>query len=194
MLGRAGHLSKTGLPAMILTGMLLFSACENDINKIREISASQVNSDVDTIHSVDIIYSDSAKVRFRVQAPLLLQYQGKNPYNLMPKTVNVIFYNKEDLTQMGTLNADTGIQSGDGSKLEFHKNVVAQNAKGETFKSDELIWDKNSKTMYSNKVVQIKLANGDIMNGTGFKSDQSLGHWTMTQSTGIFNVTDAPTQ
>ena len=193
MLGRAKLLSKLFWPA-IVTGIVLFSACENDINKIRELSANQVNTDVDTIHGVDIIYSDSAKVRFRVLAPLLLQYQGKKPYKLMPKTVNVIFYNKEDMTQMGTLTADTAIQSGDGNKLEFHKNVVAKNAKGETFKSDELIWDKSSKTMYSNKVVQIKMANGDIMNGTGFKSDQTLAHWTMTQSTGIFNVTDAPTQ
>ncbi|MHB8209384.1 LPS export ABC transporter periplasmic protein LptC [Mucilaginibacter sp.] len=173
---------------------MLFSACENDINKIRELSANQVNADVDTIHGVDMIFSDSAKVRFRMLAPLLLQYKGKKPYNLMPKTVNIIFFNKVDMSQMGTLTADTGIQNDADNKYEFHKNVVAQNAKGETFKSDELIWDKNTKTMYSNKVVQIKMANGDIMNGTGFKSDQTMTHWTMTQSTGIFNVTDAPTQ
>ena len=193
MLGRSKLLSKLFWPA-IVTGIMLFSACENDINKIRELSANQVNADVDTIHGVDIIYSDSAKVRFRVLAPLLLQYQGKNPYNLMPKTVNIIFFNKVDMSQMGTLTADTARESDADNKYEFHKNVVAKNAKGETFKSDELIWDKNTKTMYSNKVVQIRMANGDIMNGTGFKSDQTLAHWTMTQSTGIFNVTDAPTQ
>jgi LPS export ABC transporter protein LptC len=193
MLGRAKLLSKLFWPA-IVTGIVLFSACENDINKIRELSANQVNTDIDTIHGIDMIYSDSAKVRFRMLAPLLLQYQGKKPYNLMPKTVNIIFFNKVDMSQIGTLTADTAIESDADNKYEFHKNVVAKNAKGETFKSDELIWDRNSKTMYSNKLVQIKMANGDIMNGTGFKSDQTLAHWTMTQSTGIFNVTDAPTQ
>jgi len=106
MLGRSKFLSKLFWPA-IVTGITLFSACENDINKIRELSANQVNADVDTIHGVDIIYSDSAKVRFRVLSPLLLQYQGKKPYNLMPKTVNIIFFNKDDMTQMGTLTADT---------------------------------------------------------------------------------------
>jgi len=193
MLGRAKLLSKLFWPA-IVTGIMLFSACENDINKIRELSANQANADVDTIHNVDMIFSDSATVRFRMLAPLLLQYQGKKPYNLMPKTVNITFFNKVDLSQMGTLTADTAIESDADNKYEFHKNVVAKNAKGETFKSDELIWDKNTKTMYSNKVVQIRMANGDIMNGTGFKSDQTMAHWTMTQSTGIFNVTDAPTQ
>jgi LPS export ABC transporter protein LptC len=193
MLGRAKLLSKLFWPA-IVTGIMLFSACENDINKIRELSSNQVNADVDTIHGVDMIYSDSATVRFHMLAPLLLQYQGKKPYNLMPKTVNIIFFNKVDMSQMGTLTADTAIESDVDNKYEFHKNVVAKNAKGETFKSDELIWDTKTKTMYSNKVVQIRMANGDIMNGTGFKSDQTLAHWTMTQSTGIFNVTDAPTQ
>jgi LPS export ABC transporter protein LptC len=193
MLGRAKLLSKLFWPA-IVTGIMLFSACENDINKIRELSANQINTDVDTIHNVDIIYSDSAKVRFRVLAPLLLQFQGKKPYNLMPKTVNIVFLNKDDMTQMGTLTADTAIQSDVDNKFEFHKNVVAKNVKGDTFKSDELIWDKNSKTMYSNKTVQITSANGDVTNGTGFQSDQTLAHWTMEHTTGIFNVTDAPTQ
>jgi len=193
MLGRAKHLSKLFWPA-IVTGVMLFSACENDINKVREIAANQVSTDVDTIHSVDIIYSDSAKVRFRVLSPLLLQFQGKKPYNLMPHTIKVLIYNKDDMTQMGTLTADTAIQSEVENKFEFHKNVVARNDKGETFKSDELIWDKNTKTMHSDKVVQIIMANGDIMNGTGFQSDQTMAHWTITHSTGIFNVTDAPTQ
>jgi LPS export ABC transporter protein LptC len=193
MLGRSKKLSKLFWPA-IVTGIMLFSACENDINKVREIAANQVNANVDTIHGVDIIYSDSAKVRFRVQAPLLLQYQGKNPYNLMPKTVNVVIFNKVDMSQMGTLTADTGIQSGDGNTLEFHKNVVAKNANGDILESDELIWDKKTKKMYSNKAVHITRANGDISDGTGFQSDQTMNDLTITHQTGTFNVTDAPTQ
>jgi len=148
--------------------------------------------DIDTIHNVDIIYSDSAKVKFRVTAPLLLQYQGKKPYNMMPRTVDVAVF--ENLVQTGSITADTGIQSETDKKIQFRKNVVAKNEKGETFKSDELIWDQNTKTIHSSKIVQIRLANGDIMNGTGFVSDDKMKHWTVQSSTGIFNVTDAPTQ
>ena len=136
---------------------------------------------------------DSARVKFTITAPLLLQHTGKKPYNVMTKGVNIVIYDKT-LAQIGTLTADTGIQHEDAGTIAFHKNVVAKNSKGETFKSDELIWDQNTKLMHSNKTVQITMANGDIMNGTGFQSDQSLGHWTVKQSTGIFNVTDAPTQ
>jgi len=191
MYSRAKQVLKICLPVLI-AGIVL-SACENDLKKVREISENQANMDIDTVHSVDMIFSDSARVKFRILAPLLLQYTGKKPYNKMTKGVNILIYDK-DLSQMGTLTADTGVQYPNENKIEFHKNVTAKNAKGETFRSDELIWDQATKTMHSSKVVQITMANGDIMNGTGFQSDQTLGHWTITKSTGIFNVTDAPTQ
>lgn len=190
MLSVAKHWLKICWPAL-LTGMLL-SACENDLNKVRELSANQVNMNVDTIHGVDMIFSDSAKVKFRIQAPLLLQYEGKKPYNLMPKTVNALIF--EDMVQTGNITADTGIQSDVDKKIQFRKNVVAKNDKGDTFKSDELIWDQTTKTVYSNKIVHIIQANGDVMNANSFVSDDKMKHWTGKQTTGILTVTDAPTQ
>jgi len=193
MHGVAKHLSKIFWPAL-LSGLLILPACENDLKKIQELSAKQLNMDIDTVHGVDLIFSDSAKVKFRITAPLLLQFQGKgkDAYNLMPNTVDATIF--DNMVQTGTVTADTGIQSDFEKKIEFRKNVVATNIKGETFKSNELIWDQNTKTVHSNKLVQIHLANGDIMNGTGFVSDDKMKHWTMTSSTAILNVTDSPTQ
>jgi len=192
MHGGAKHLPKVCWPAL-LTGLLLLSACENDLKKVQEISAVDVSTPVERYTDVNIIYSDSAKVKFQVLAPLLLQYTGNKPYNEMPKGVNITLFDK-DLNKIGNLTADYAIQREDEKTIQCRKNVVARNDKGETFKSDELIWDQNSKQMHSSKEVQITMANGDIMNGTGFQSDQTLNHWTINQSTGIFSVTDAPAQ
>jgi len=191
MPGVAKYLSKICWPAL-LSGLFMLSACENDLKKIQELSANQLNMDVDTIHGVDIIYSDSAKVKFRITAPLLLQYQGKRPYNLMPRTVDVTVF--DNMVQTGSITADTGIQSDADKKIQFRKNVVAKNDKGETFKSDELIWDQATKMIHSSKIVQIHLANGDIMNGTGFVSDDKMKHWTVQSSTGVFFNVGTPTQ
>jgi len=191
MLSVAKHGLKICWPAL-LTGMLLLPACENDLNKVRELSANQVNLNVDTIHGVDIIFSDSAKVKFRILAPLLLQYEGKKPYNLMPKTVNAVIF--ENLVKAGSITADTGIQSDVDKKIQSRKNVVAENDKGDIFRSDELIWDQTTKTIHSTKLVNITTAEGNVMNGTSFQSDDKLHHWTLQQSTAILNVTDAPTQ
>jgi len=187
------HISKLCLPAL-LAAMLILQACENDIKKIRQLSASELNLNVDTVHKVEVTLSDSAHVKCRVFAPLLLKYNNaKAPYNLMPKTVHVIIYDR-DLSQMGDLTADTGIQRESDNKIEFHKNVVAKNAKGDIFKSDELIWDQATKQMHSNKAVQIIMANGDVTNGIGFTSDQSFEHWTIDKMTGVFNVDEKDTE
>jgi LPS export ABC transporter protein LptC len=178
---------------LLLAGILLTSACENDLKKIQEISGSQVNMLIDTVHGVDVIYSDSARVKARMLAPIMLESQGKDPYNEMPKGVNIIFYDK-NLVQEGTLKSDYAIRHDNTKTTVFRKNVVATNAKGETFTSEELVWDEANKLMHSDKVVQIRMANGDIINGTGFQSDQGMEHWTLNQSTGTFSVTDSEEQ
>jgi outer membrane murein-binding lipoprotein Lpp len=83
-----------GLAAAFLSALLL-SACTNDLKKIQEISAKQVNSPADTTRNVDAIFSDSAKVKARMLAPLMLEYQIskeiKEPFKKMPTGVKVIF-------------------------------------------------------------------------------------------------------
>jgi len=66
--------------------------------------------------------------------------------------------------------------------------VVGTNAKGDTFSSDELIWDESSKQIHSNKLVHVKMADGSITDGTSFVSDENFNHWTMTQASGRFPV------
>lgn len=191
MLLGAKHISKLCLP-VLLAAMLLLQACENDINKIHQLSASQ-NMDVDTVHGVEITLSDSAHVKFRVLAPLLLKHNVKPVYNIMPRGVHLIIYDR-DLSVMGNLTADTGIQREADNKIEFHKNVVAKNAKGDLFTSDELVWDQATKKMHSSKAVKILWANGDITNGIGFTSDQNFEHWTIDKTNGIFNVDEKDTE
>lgn len=182
------------LPAL-LTGMLLMGACENDLNKIKEISAKQSTSAIDSTIQVDVIYSDSAKVKLHLTAPLLLQHQDiKHPekaYDEMPRGIKVVFF---DTTrkESGNIIADFAIQHTQAKIIEFHKNVVATNAQGETFKSDELIWDQGKKIMYSNKPVQITMNGGNVLNGVNFKSDEKLTHPVFGQSTGLFNVSETP--
>ena len=82
------------LTAVGLAGACLLSACTNDLKKIQEISQKVVNSPADTTRGVDMIYSDSAKVKAHVFAPLMLEYQknGEVIRTVMPKGVKIIIY------------------------------------------------------------------------------------------------------
>jgi LPS export ABC transporter protein LptC len=176
------------LPVLFITGMVLLSACENDLRKIKAITDQEINKPIEKTTGVEVIVSDSAVVKAKMLAPLLIQFDDKvKPYTEAPKGIKVIFFD-HDLKETSTIVADYAIYHTKDKLIEMRKNVVASNAKGETFKSDELIWDQNTRQIHSNKVVHVTFSNGSQYDGTSFKSDENLNHWYMNQSTGKINV------
>lgn len=167
--------------------LLLFSGCENDINKIKAIAAADATKPVQRTTDVDVIYSDSATVKFQLLSPLMLEYAIKNPYSVLPKGVKVIFLDK-NVKEAGQIIADSAIMRDDNNFIEFRRNVVAQNAEGTVYKSDELIWDRAKNLYYSKKPVEMTKAGGDIMRGTSFKSDDKLQHPIFQNSTAVIHV------
>lgn len=190
---RAKKLFTTYLPALFVC-MLTLSACENSLNDIKKISSKEEDKPISRSTGVDVIYSDSAKVKARLFTPLMIDLDDpKKPYQEMPKGVKIIFYD-DDLKEKGTITSEYAIRLEKENQITFRKNVVATNAQGETFKSEELIYDQTTKKIYSNKPVQITMKNGNSMNGTGFKSNESMYPWTIDNSKGIFNVDEKAVQ
>jgi LPS export ABC transporter protein LptC len=179
---------------LLLPLAALVSSCENDLKKVREISANEVDTVAQRTTGLDVIMSDSTKVEIHLTAPLMIEYQIKKPYKIMPKGVKVDYYDRGTGAFAGNIIADTGINREQEKLIEFHGNVVATNAKGETFKSNELFWDQVTKRVYSNKPVQSTLSGGNVMNGDTFESDDKLLNPTFKSSTGIFHVDEKATQ
>lgn len=185
------------IPALCLLMLpmaALVSSCENDLKKVREISANEVDTVAQRTTGLDLIMSDSTKVEIHLTAPLMVEYQIKKPYKIMPKGVKIDYYDRGTGQFAGDIIADTGIQREKEKLIEFHGNVLATNAKGETFKSNELFWDQVTKRVYSNKPVQATLSGGNVMNGNTFESDDKLLNPTFKSSTGIFHVDEKATQ
>lgn len=173
----------TNLFVPVLAIVLFLSACENDLAKIKAVSALQTSQPVDTTRGVEVIYSDSAIVKGKMLTPLLIKYSTTKPYDVMPKGVKIIFYDK-DRTEMATLTADSAVQLEAENITKFYKNVVVITPKGDTFKSEELIWDQPKKIIYSNKYSEGKSATGDELRGTSFLSDDKFEHPQFLSGTG----------
>jgi LPS export ABC transporter protein LptC len=173
------------LPALLFGTMLLVS-CENDLNKIKEISAKFASLPVDTTKGVEAIYSDSAIIKGTLKTPLMINYTGAKSYRVMPRGIKVTFfdhYSKES----GNIVADSAVYH--DKLIEFYRNVVATSVKGETFKSQELIWDQEKKIIYSNRPVEMTNKMGDVMNTINFKSDDNLStHQSGDKATGVIWV------
>ena len=175
---------------VIFMAILLFSSCENSLNDIKKISFNDEDKPISRSTGVDIIYSDSAKVKLRILTPLMIETTKDNKSTReMTKGVKVIFYD-DDLKEKGTVVSDYAIQKEKDNIIEFRQNVVATNVQGETFKSDELIYDLGNKKLYSTKSVQITMVGGNTIEGTGFNSNESLYPWHINQSSGIFHVNE----
>ena len=194
MHSRLKQVSSLLLPALLF-GMLLLVSCENDLNKIKEISAKYVSQPIDTTKGVEIIYSDSAIVKGKMITPLMIHYSynAALPYYIMPRGVKVISYDQY-AHESGTIVSDSAVYHENEKLFEFYHHVVYTTDRGDTFKSEELIYNQGEKTMHSSKPVQIILVTGDVLNGINFKSDDKLLRPVMDQGTGAFNVSDMPTK
>ncbi|SHN18123.1 LPS export ABC transporter periplasmic protein LptC [Mucilaginibacter sp. OK098] len=177
------------LPALFIC-MLLISACENSLNDIQKIASKEENKPISRSTGVDVIYSDSAKVKAHMTAPLMIEYADTpKPYKEMPKGVKIIFYDA-DLKESGNIVSDYAVQRDKENIIEFRKNVVATNAQGQVFKSEELIYDMNTKKMYSTKAVEIVSPKGDVVDGIGFDSNETFYPWHIVEMTGAFHVNE----
>jgi LPS export ABC transporter protein LptC len=191
---RSGAKQNLLLPALLVS-MLLVGACENDINKIKELSAKESEKPEQRTEKVDVMYSDSARVKMRLEAPLLIEYNdtAKNatPYQVTPKGVKITFYNA-DKTQAGVMVADSAIQYPTKKITKFYKNVVGTFSTGETLKTEELIWDQDKKIIYSKKYVIINFTDGGFKDGMNFMSDEKLTNFTFSESRGTFYTDETP--
>jgi LPS export ABC transporter protein LptC len=174
----------------VLLGLyLLVTACENDLKKVQEISAKEVNTPFERTTGVEVIYSDSAKVKAKMLTPVMLHYKVEKPYYEFPDGVTLDVFDEKSKDK-STVTADYAITSNDDKLITLRKNVVGKNAKGDTFKSEELIYDQEKKIFYSNQPVTITTLSGNVISGTSFEGNEDFSLWTIKQSSGNFNVNE----
>jgi LPS export ABC transporter protein LptC len=173
--------------AVFYIGIIMLFACENDLRKVEQISAKKMLVPVDKSTGVEIIYSDSAIVKAKLITPELLNFKTEKPYIEMNKGVTVIFYDQNQ-QESSRVKADYAIRRERENIVELKRNVVVTNIKGETFKSDELIWDETKRRFYSSKLVSIT-SNQNVLYGTSFWANEDFSYYEIVQSTGDLRLT-----
>lgn len=175
------------LPALV-AGLLLLGGCENDLKKIKAISEQQLKNPADSSKGVEVLFSDSAKLKLKLTAPLMLQYTTvPKPYMEMPKGVKAIFYD-DSLRESTVITADYAWRRESEKLIVLRKNVVATNKKGDVFKSDELIWNEMNRKVTSSKPVTIITSNGSVINGSSLLTNDRFDPWEINATSGLFHV------
>ena len=163
------------LLAYSIIGILLFTACENEMKDINAIENIQQEEAVDIYKDVKIIYSDSAIVKAQLTGPELKIYHdttaGRNNNYEFEKGLQIIFYDAHG-KETQRIRSDYGLQRAKEGITEFRKNVVINMADGSVIKSEEIFYDENQKIYYNTEPITMdfKDARGSLQ-ATSFKSD-----------------------
>ncbi|RLD46067.1 MAG: LPS export ABC transporter periplasmic protein LptC [Bacteroidetes bacterium] len=169
---------------LILVGTMLFS-CENNLATIASINVDE-NSPIETSYDVEMQYTDSGIVTMVMLSSLVNRYVGENEHLEMPEGINLKFFDTVGVVK-STLVSDYAISYAKTNTMIAENNVIATNSRGQKLFTEQLTWNKEKHTIYTNKKVKV-VTDGKILFGDGLTSDESFDNWEITNPTGDIEV------
>jgi hypothetical protein len=164
--------------------VLFFLSCEN---KEEIIPFTENDLKLEKTKEVEILYSDSAIVRIRIQAPaLIFHLLASDPFQEFSEGIQIDFFNPQGKIT-STLTADYAARY-QSKKLTFlKKNVRWASINKEVMESPELTWNEETQNLYTNKFVVIATPK-DTVFSQGFNADQSFNQIQMRAIDGSMEV------
>ncbi len=138
--------------------------------------------------SVTLLYTDSAKLKIVLKANRMLMFDRNvsEPFTVMPKGFFVTMFDQEEKTS-ATLKGNWGVRFDITKRMEARHEVVVVNVKGEKLETERLVWDENSRRIYTDAFVKITTGKEVIM-GKGLESNQDFSKYEIKEITGTIQL------
>jgi LPS export ABC transporter protein LptC len=177
---------KIKIASLIIAISGLLISCANDIEKVKIYSVTDIVPSL-TAEGYEMLYSDSTVIRFKLQTPALLRHDNeKEPYIEFPLGVNIIKYDA-NMNVISSISALYAKNFDSDDRWELKNNVVAVNLKGDTLKTEYLVWDSKKGKIFSDQFVKI-IQKDQIYTGVGFESDQDFSSYKIKNLKGQMYV------
>ena len=172
---------------IVLLGAIMLLACKNDIKEVNALAEREKRPDM-TGENLELVYSDSARIKYRVLAPEYIKVnREKEKYEEFPKGIHVLSYDPAG-KMIGSIKAKYAKKLEDEMLCEARNEVVIINAEGKKLETELLYWDMKKELIYSDRYVKLS-ADGQIIEGNnGFHSDQNLNHPVFENISGSIEV------
>jgi len=175
--------------SLILMLVLLATACENDIERINMLTSESTLPSVQG-KNIKVVYSDSAKVKVRIQASVFKQHpDAERPHMEFPEGMEVHFFD-DSLQISSNIRADYAIYYSNERLWHATGNVVARGDGGDALFTEELFWNEGEALIYSDSYTRIENDDGVFHGRNGFISNQDLSNWQLKGTSGTVNVQD----
>jgi len=172
--------------AFAVLGMVLFTSCKNDPKEIDALVSKQAIQE-DRAEDVTIIYSEQGRSRIRMFATEFIRNEiAKPPFVDMRKGLKVEFFD-DSMNVESTLTAMYARwYEGKGNVL-IRDSVVVINKKGETLRTEELIWNQDVRKFYTEKFVRINTPD-QVMYGDGLEANEDFSWYRIKNPKGTVRV------
>lgn len=141
------------LSAYLLISTLTLTSCKNNIADVKALS--DTSTAVEEATNVESYLSQNARVKAKLNAPVMLRYQSQGQRTEFPKKLSVIFYDAA-LKPESFLFANYGRYNENENKVFLKDSVLIYNLKGDTMRTSELWWDQGQSKFYTDKPVDVK--------------------------------------
>lgn len=171
--------SVAALPLVVI----LFMSCKNNnIEQIKAFSHPPGSPEV-VAENLNLQYSDSTIIRFKLQCPKLLIFQDEEePYKEFPNGFKIEQYDRNKKIT-SSIEASYGKYFEKKELWEAKQNVIAVTEKGDSLKTELLYWDEKKEIIYSDQFVKI-IQKEQIITGIGFESDMQMKKWKIIKPKG----------
>ncbi len=157
----------------ILILLALFS-CNKDTGQINKLFDKKTRP-MEKAENIEMVYSDSAKVLFILDSPVLETKKIDNKRIIeYPKGIKISFLDQNKKAN-SWLTAGKAINNLKDKKFIVRDKVTFFNKDKDKLETSELIWDEKNEILYTNKFVKItRPVKGDTIYGYGFTSNKEF--------------------
>jgi LPS export ABC transporter protein LptC len=163
--------------------IMLFLSCQNkNIEQIKSFTHPPGAPEI-IAENLDVRYSDSTVVRYRLKCSKLLMFQDEEePYQEFPDGFQIELYDQNKKIT-SSIKASYGKYYEKKELWEAKQNVVAVTEKGDSLKTELLYWDRKKDIIYSDQYVKI-IQKEQVITGIGFESDVQMNKWKIIKPKG----------
>lgn len=166
---------------------VFFSSCKNDnIEKIQVLTADD-NLPLEVGTNIILNYTDSGFVKAKVFAPTLERYNNETAnQSIMKKGITAYFYNSnKKITSY--IKSKYAIRDERARTMTVKHDVIVINVKGDTLRTESLIWNENTNKINTTEAVKITTPD-EVIYGDGLESNTEFTSYKIYKIKGIISL------
>ncbi|MBK8981941.1 MAG: LPS export ABC transporter periplasmic protein LptC [Ignavibacteria bacterium] len=159
-----------------------FFSCGDKFKPATEETESENSPSQESWNST-VVFSDSGNVKAVLTAGHISVFTAKG-YTLIDSGAKVEFYREGKIVSV--LTGMNGKIDDATKNIEITDSVTVVNSEGSRLITEKLLWKNDEQKVYSDLFVRITTPE-EIIEGTGFESDQNLSNYKIYKVSGVFN-------